>query len=113
MLSVCNLIRQGRCTLVITLQMIIILSLNSLLASYRSTASRVRTLIAHTAPSMSVLFLDGVKISDTQMTVQAFFLVTCVMMISKAEPLEDLSRERPYGHVLHPYAIITILAQVI
>lgn len=94
-LAVCNLIRQGRCTLVITLQMIIILSLNSLLTSY----------------SMSVLYLDGVKISDTQMTVQALFLVTCVLMISKATPLDELSRERPYGHVLHPYAIVTILGQ--
>ncbi len=29
-----------------------------------------------------------------------------------ATPLDNLSRERPYGHVLHPYAIITILSQV-
>jgi hypothetical protein len=61
---------------------------------------------------MSVLYLDGVKLSDTQMTVQALFLVTCILMISKATPLEELSRERPYSHVLHPYAIVTILAQV-
>ena len=62
---------------------------------------------------MSVLFLDGVKTSDTQMTIQALILVSCVMMISKAEAVETLSPERPYGHMLHPYAMLTILAQVL
>jgi len=56
--SCLDIIRQGRCTLVTSMQMYQILALNCLISSY----------------SLSVLYLDGVKYGDIQMTAMGILI---------------------------------------
>ena len=119
--SCVDIITQGRCTLVTTLQMCKILALNCLVSAF----------------SLSVLHLQGVRMGDTQATCSAlgaapppraldpreprcppdpasvsagtalFFL-----FLSSSRPLSRLSKRRPPASVLSPYVFCSILAQV-
>ncbi|OMH79691.1 Manganese-transporting ATPase 4 [Zancudomyces culisetae] len=93
--AVCNIVRQGRCTLVATIQMYKILALNCLISAY----------------SMSVMYLAGIKYGDYQATIMGILMSVCFMCISKASPLEKLSRERPQPNILNFYVLLTVLGQ--
>lgn len=93
--TVTNIIRQGRCALVATIQMYKILALNCLISAY----------------SLSVLFLAGIKFGDAQSTVSGMLLSVCFLSISRGKPLEKLSKERPQNGIFNKYIMGSILGQ--
>ena len=76
--SCVDIIRQGRCTLVRSVQQYQILALNCLISSY----------------SLSVLYLDGVKYGDTQMTAMGILMSVAFMSVSRSKVRECEHRSR-------------------
>lgn len=90
-----DIIRQGRSTLVTTLQMFKILGLNCLATAYL----------------LSVMHLDGVKLGDVQATVSGLFTAAFFLFISHARPLQTLSAERPHPNIFCFYVFLSLLGQ--
>eukprot|EP00262_Sarcandra_glabra_P012435 TRINITY_DN3203_c0_g1_i1.p1 TRINITY_DN3203_c0_g1~~TRINITY_DN3203_c0_g1_i1.p1 ORF type:complete len:567 (+),score=93.07 TRINITY_DN3203_c0_g1_i1:61-1701(+) len=90
-----DIIRQGRSTLVTTLQMFKILGLNCLATAY----------------VLSVMYLDGVKLGDVQATISGVFTAAFFLFISHARPLQTLSAARPHPNIFCLYVFLSLLGQ--
>ena len=91
-----QVILQGRCTLVIMLQIYKILGVNCLV----------------TALILSRLTIMGVKQGDMQMTITGLIVAGFFFLISLAKPLKTLSPRRPPASVLTIKSLLSIGAQV-
>ncbi|KAK4531833.1 hypothetical protein CCYA_CCYA09G2690 [Cyanidiococcus yangmingshanensis] len=93
--SCVDIIRQGRCTLVTTLQMYQILALNCLISAY----------------SLSVLYLEGVKFGDRQMTVTGILIAIAFYYVSRSTPLPKLAPQQPPRSMFTPSLLLSLLGQ--
>ncbi|KAK4536076.1 hypothetical protein CDCA_CDCA07G2101 [Cyanidium caldarium] len=90
-----DILRQGRCTLVMTVQMYQIVSLECLISSY----------------ILSVLYLNGLKFGDQQMTAMGMLGAFASYMISHAPPVKKLSVQRPPRSMFAPRLFVSLLGQ--
>lgn len=95
--AVTNIIRQGRCALINTIQMYKILALNCLISAY----------------SLSIIYMAGVKFGDGQATVSGLLLSVCFLSISRGKPLEKLAKQRPQKGIFNIYIMGSILSQFV
>ena len=95
LMAIVDIVRNGRSTLVTTLQMYKILALNCLVTAY----------------TMSVLHSDGVKMGDKQMMVTGVIMTICFLTMSRCKPVDRLSSQQPVTKVFHPATIISIFGQ--
>mmetsp|Transcript_35535 Transcript_35535/g.100081 ORF Transcript_35535/g.100081 Transcript_35535/m.100081 type:complete len:1179 (-) Transcript_35535:1429-4965(-) len=91
------ILQQGRCTLVTTYQMMRILALNCIVSAY----------------SLSVLYVDGVKLGDTQATIAGLGIAMFFLFLSRSRPVEYLSKYRPPTRLFSPSIMLSIAGQIV
>ena len=96
-LSIVEVLRSGRSTLVTSHTMFTILAVNSLTASY----------------TLSVLYLNDVKTGDAQATFAGVLGSALFFAISFAKPRRRLSVEKPAARVLNWRLILTVAVQTL
>lgn len=93
--SVLTVIRQGRCTLVTTIQVYKILALNCLVSAYM----------------MSALYLRGLKQGDSQMTISGLVIAALFFFLSMAKPLQKISDRKPPSSIFAKSVAMSIIGQ--
>ena len=122
--SCVDIVRQGRCTLVSSIQMVCVVafciffrhaSSHALFfCSFLSLQYQIMALqCLISSYSLSVLYLDGVKYGDTQMTAMGMLGSISFMSVSRSKPLDRLSSVRPLTSIFHPALFISLLGQFV
>lgn len=93
--SCVDIIRQGRGSLVTTIEIYKIIALNCLVNAF----------------VLSVLFLDGVKFGDFQMTASGLISVIIFMLVTQAKPMDQLASYRPPASIFTMYFWVSVLSQ--
>jgi cation-transporting ATPase 13A1 len=93
--SCVQVVRQGRSALVTTIQMFKILGLNCLVTAF----------------ALSVQYLEGVKLGDTQATTAGLASAAMFMCLALGKPASRLARERPHDSVFSAYALASVAVQ--
>ena len=91
-----NIFVQGRCALVITIQMYKIFILNSIITIFFE----------------SVLFLKGIKLSENQFVYFGFIISMFFKMLSKARPLKKVNSNKPHKTIFTLDSFFSIIGQV-
>jgi cation-transporting ATPase 13A1 len=58
-----------------------------------------------------VLYLDGVKYGDVQMTAMGMLMTVAFTTVSRSKPLDKLSSVQPLTSIFHPSSFISLLGQ--
>ena len=95
--SCLDIIRQGHCTLVSTVQQQQILMLHCMISAY----------------SLSALSLDGTRASEQQLIASGMLLSCASIAFSFAKPLDRLSHVLPLASIFHPALIVSVLGQLL
>ena len=77
------------------MQMYKILALNSLISAY----------------GLSVLYLEGIRYGDFQVTITGMLLAGCFLFLSKAQPIQKLAATRPQPNIFNWYVLASVLGQ--
>jgi len=93
--AVVDLIRQGRCTLLSSLQQQQIMVLESVISAY----------------TLSALSLEGARSSERQMMASGWLLVVASLAFSYATPIESMHPVRPLGSLFHPSICASVAGQ--
>ncbi|KAJ8599753.1 hypothetical protein CTAYLR_003391 [Chrysophaeum taylorii] len=93
--AVVDLIRQGRCTLLSSLQQQQIMVLESVISAY----------------TLAALSLEGARSSERQMMASGWLLIVASMAFSYATPLEKMSPSRPIGSLFDPSIVVSVAGQ--
>ena len=94
---VLTVLRQGRCTLVTSIQVFKVLALNCLVSAYM----------------MSALYLRGLKQGDMQMTASGLISAGLFFFLSQAKPLQNLSPEKPPSSVFNRSVVASVAGQFV
>jgi len=93
--AVVDLVRQGRCTLLSSLQQQQIMVLESVISAY----------------TLAALSLEGARSSERQMMASGWLLVVASLAFSYTTPITEMAPQRPLGSLFHRSIVASVAGQ--